>query len=534
MNLKLLIILFVASVTIPAQASRPNPDSIKQIKAYCLDFNWAGRKGFAPSGTWKDADPAACVEWHKQVGSNVIQTFCVSSNGWAWYKGGPVPEQPGLKHDFLREVVKLGHAEGMLVMGYFTIGANTRWGQENPELSYGTPSTYHLPYTDEYLAYLSEAIGDAVKTTGIDGFMIDWVWQPKRQSTEGKWIEAEKNLYRQLMGEPFPGEDQLTGEQDLAYSRKAIDRCWQTIKKAAKDANPNVIIWLTSNHLTHKHVVDSDMYREVDWLMAEAGNMAHIEKIRSMIGKDTRLITCLAEWNGQDPTRMVPDAMAANVGLYGFARPRNNAGIIPLDKIFSRQVSELSGDDQNIAVLARAYQRKSLHSVWEDGTFVEPDSPPPFDIRFRRRGRGLQDTARIEHQKQEAIITVRTPYQSGRAQLTRTADRWPKNITIVLGKKKEHDGARIFRIANGTTALAASLDETNRVNSGSMDGGLDLGRPWGEKFALDEKSGSPGKVTLKFETGDEALRITVPPEMTRDNPGSLVFEWAKSAQDRIR
>jgi hypothetical protein len=179
---------------------------------------------------------------------------------------------------------------------------------------------------------------------------------------------------------------------------------------------------------------------------------------------------------------MVPDAMAANVGLYGFARPRNNAGIIPLDKIFSRQVSELSGDDQNIAVLARAYQGKSLHSVWQDGTFVEPDSPPPFDIRFRRRGRGLQDTARIEHQKQEAIITVRTPYQSGRAQLTRTADRWPKNITIVLGKKKEHDGARIFRIANGTTALAASLDETNQVNSGSMDGGLDLGPPLGRKI----------------------------------------------------
>ena len=108
------------------------PARRETIKAYCLDFNWAGRQGFADPGTWKDADPKAHVAWHKAMGVNVIQTFCVSSNGWAWYKGGPVPVQPGLKHDFLREVVKLGHEEGMRVMGYFCIAANTRWGQENP------------------------------------------------------------------------------------------------------------------------------------------------------------------------------------------------------------------------------------------------------------------------------------------------------------------------------------------------------------------------------------------------------------------
>lgn len=198
----------------------PEVSKTKPIKAYCLDFNWAlGRRaGFAKPGYWKDADPAQHAAWYKAIGANVIQTFAVSCNGYAWYKNGVVPEQPGLKHDFLREVVKLGHAEGMAVMGYFCIAANTRWGKENPELSYGTPSTYHIPYTDEYLAYLSTAITDAVSTTGIDGFMIDWVWMPRRRSTEGKWLEAEKKLYQQLMGEPFPGEDKLTKQQDLAYS----------------------------------------------------------------------------------------------------------------------------------------------------------------------------------------------------------------------------------------------------------------------------------------------------------------------------
>ncbi len=147
-----------------------------KIKAYCLDFNWEGsgqHKRIAAPGFMKDADPQAVVDWHKTIGSNVIQTFCVSLNGYAYYRNEVTPEQPGLKHDFLREVVRLGHNEGMVVMGYFCIAANTRWGKENPELSYPTNDQYHLPYTDEYLAYLNAAITDAVNTTGIDGKFIE-------------------------------------------------------------------------------------------------------------------------------------------------------------------------------------------------------------------------------------------------------------------------------------------------------------------------------------------------------------------------
>ena len=73
------------------------------------------------------------------------------------FKNGVVPEQPGLKHDFLPEVVKRAHREGLLVVGYFCAGSNTRWGQTRPELSYGFPSAPHIPYTDEYLAYLDAA-----------------------------------------------------------------------------------------------------------------------------------------------------------------------------------------------------------------------------------------------------------------------------------------------------------------------------------------------------------------------------------------
>jgi len=277
----------------------------KDIKSYCLDFNWGGRRSFAAPGTWAGADPAAHVAWYKAMGANVIQTFAVSCNGYAWYKNGFVPEQPGLKNDFLPEVVKLGHKEGMLVFGYFCIASNPKWAKDHPELSYGAPATYHIPYTDEYLAYLSASIQDAVTKTGMDGFMIDWVWMPNRAATTNQWLACEKKLYQQLMGEEFPGEAKLSPEQDLAYSRKAIDRCWKVIRKAAKDANPNCIIWLTSNNTMHPHVVNSDMYKEADWLMNEGGSIKGVDDIKAMVGKHTRLITCLARWNGQDATKVV-------------------------------------------------------------------------------------------------------------------------------------------------------------------------------------------------------------------------------------
>lgn len=368
---------------LPPAMPAVSPAAIQDIKAYCLDFNWAAtgrkRRPFAAPGNWAGADPAQHVAWYKAVGANVIQTFCVSCNGYAWYKNGFVPEQPGLKHDFLPEVVKLGHQEGMLVFGYFCIASNPKWAKDHPELSYGAPTTYHIPYTDEYLEYLSKSIGDAVKKTGIDGFMLDWVWMPNRSATTNQWLECEKKLYQQLMGEPFPGEVNLAEKspQYTAYSRKAIDRCWKAIRKAAKDANPECLLWLTSNNINHPHVVNSDMYREADWIMNESGDMKRIAAVKSMVGPHTRLITCLARWNGQDATKVVPEALAAGVGLYGFTAPRNGGGLVPLEKFLTRPVSELTGDDRSIAVLARAYHGASIDSTWDgkDG-FVSPPAQP--------------------------------------------------------------------------------------------------------------------------------------------------------------
>mgnify|MGYP006425865947 CR=1 FL=1 len=341
------------------------------IKSYCIDFNWENSGTFARPGLWAKANPSDHVQWYKTMGANVIQTFCVSCNGYAWYNSDVVPPQPGLEHDFLRDVVRQGHQEGMKVMGYFCISANSRWGKENPALSYGSPSAYHIPYTDLYLEYLAQAITDAVKTTGIDGFMIDWVWMPNRKANAGLWIESEKILYEQLMGQVFPGEKNLSPQQDMTYSRAAIERTWKTIHKAAKAANPDCLLWLTTNQVEHPHVFNSQMYRDVEWLMGEQGKLNEIEELKISLGTNSQFITCMSDFGHSDATVEVPNAIEAGIGLYGYAKPTEETGLIPLDNILSSDLSQLSGNEQRIAVMARAYRGKSLSSIWKDGDFFE-------------------------------------------------------------------------------------------------------------------------------------------------------------------
>ena len=129
-----LIVLCAAALNFIACNDRVEQKE-EPIKAYDLDFNWGdgGPNAFAKPGLWADANPAEHVSWYKDMGVNTIQTFIVSCNGYAWYKNGVVPEQPGLKYDFLPEMVRLGHQEGMKVMGYLCIGPNTRWGMEYPD-----------------------------------------------------------------------------------------------------------------------------------------------------------------------------------------------------------------------------------------------------------------------------------------------------------------------------------------------------------------------------------------------------------------
>ncbi|MCX7045454.1 MAG: hypothetical protein NTX50_08235 [Candidatus Sumerlaeota bacterium] len=357
----------VASAAAGATSAGAKPD--ESIKAFCIDFNWGpgGVNGFAAPGLWGGASPEEHVKWYEALGCNVIQTFAVSCNGYAWYKDGAAPPQPGLKYDFLKDVVRLGHERKMRVMGYFCVGANTLWGQKHPDLSYGAPSAPHIPFTTEYLDYLSASIEDALRKTGMDGFMIDWVWNPGDGNLAPlKWLDCEQRMYRELMGEAFPGKDKISKERDLEFRRKAIDRCWERIRKAAKGAKADCVIWLSCSNVNSLTVINSKLFREVDWLMNEATDPRALAKLEEMKGPQTRLVQCVVGWGDRhDARRILSSAENLKFGIYGFAKPNPDSLPLPVEQYQKNPISSFKGNDRNIAVLARFYNGKALDEAIE-------------------------------------------------------------------------------------------------------------------------------------------------------------------------
>jgi hypothetical protein len=341
--------------------------SDEQIKAFNIDYNWGpgGAHGFAKPGLWADADPDELMKWYGDLGCNVVHSFGVSCNGYAWYKNGITPEQPGLKYDFLTEMVKAGRKKNMKVFGYFCVGANNKWEQDHPDLCYGMDGQ-QIPFTTQYTDYLCASLEDAIIKTDMDGIMLDWFYNPgggKDPLPPLRWMPCEQIMFKELMHQPFPGKNKITPGIELNFRRKAIDKLWVRIREITKKAKPDCIIWLTAYEVNSKEYAGSKLLKEVDWLMNEAGDISRTKAMQQLAKKSAKLITCLANWNEQDPVKIVPLAIKEKVGLYGFSKPVNDYMLPPVDYYLSNSVDSLKGDERNIAVLARTYNNLPLDYV---------------------------------------------------------------------------------------------------------------------------------------------------------------------------
>jgi hypothetical protein len=341
--------LLVSCASPPVASPAPAGD---RIRAFCVDFNWRNGK-FAEPGTFAHASPGEHFNWYRELGVNTIQTFCVSCDGYAWFRGKVAPAQPGMKGDFLKELTALGHRNGMKVMGYFCVGANTHWGKTHPDLSHGAPgNTWHIPLTTAYLDYLCASIREAVTGTGIDGFMIDWVWEVKP-----KWMECEKQMYAELFGEPFPESGTPPERRVEDFQRRAVDRAWGRIREAAKGVHPDGVIWLSCFNLNDPQVKDSRLFREIDWLMNEHPDVASLEAARKAAGPRTRIVQCVCGWGAQHNTaRLIRSLEGEDVGFYGFAEPDVKTTLPPAVS----PNAHLAGNALNIERMRKAFHGGDL------------------------------------------------------------------------------------------------------------------------------------------------------------------------------
>lgn len=296
----------------PDTSSWPKP-----IKAFCIDFNWAGNQP-SPPGTYAHADPADHVRWYRDLGANTIQTFCVTYNGYAWYPSDVAPVTPGLKSpNFLGDMVELGHKAGMRVLGYFTLGANPYWEKLHPNLVHGGDSdSIKIPMTLEYLDYFCRSVEDAILKTGVDGFMIDWV----RPTQHKNWLDCEKEMYRQLLGEEFPESGRPSTKMILEFDRRAMERAWRHIRWTVRATGPSVI-WTNHPFLKSEYPIWTGhrVLEEVDWVLNEAPELDHLDWLRRQVGPRTLILQNLCGWKDHDALMWKKIAPMA-LGFYGFAK----------------------------------------------------------------------------------------------------------------------------------------------------------------------------------------------------------------------
>jgi hypothetical protein len=71
----------------------------------------------------------------------------------------------------------------------------------------------------------------------------------------------------------------------------------------------------------------------------------------------------LANWNKKDAKTVVADAMKNGIGLYGFVKPDSTSLLPAIENYLTMPVDSFSGDDRNIATLARIYNGLQLDFV---------------------------------------------------------------------------------------------------------------------------------------------------------------------------
>lgn len=319
-------------------------DKRELVKAFCIDFNWEPNVGYATPGVFTQANPEAHVRWYKELGANTIQTFCVSLNGYAWYSNSAVaPVNPGLeKKDFLAQMCERGHNAGMKVMGYFTFGNNSVWEAKNPELRKNEGVDYiRIPATLAWLDYFCRQIEDSLKKTNIDGFMIDWI----RPVQHKLWIQAEKRMWRELMGEAFPQAESPSPEAILQFDKLAMARAWQHIKTVT-DATRKVTIWTNHPFVSSEKPLweGHRLLKEVDWILNESPEIAWLDWLQKQVGKGALVVQNLCGWPDHDAS-IWEKIDRTKFGLYGFAQADVNT-TFPLDRFKG-----------NIEIIRRAYGR---------------------------------------------------------------------------------------------------------------------------------------------------------------------------------
>jgi hypothetical protein len=316
------------------------------MRGFSIEFNCDVLGNPMSPGLYQNVTAESQLKWYLDHGVDVIQTFCMGLNGYAWYRSKIAPVEPGLNGNFLKDLVRIGHEAGVEVHGYFNpVGDASYRVKHCYDESSVIDRRRNQPLTTELVDYYCRCIEEAVRETGIDGFLIDWL-----DEVEPLWIPAEKQMYEELTSRKFPekpikeasdfpvpwkwfGESKLPvfmeRQEVIRFRRLAIERAWKKFREAAKSVNPNVKIWINPPF----RIWDLDVFndnlavKEADIILSEGRNLEVALWLRKQV-PETPIFVNFGGLRSDGKSKFpLEDFQKYGFHHYGFARPEIETGV---------------------------------------------------------------------------------------------------------------------------------------------------------------------------------------------------------------
>jgi hypothetical protein len=184
-----------------------------------------------------------------------------------------------------------------------------------------------------------------------------------------------------------------------------------------------------------------------------------VEGIRSLVGEHTRLLTCLAVWNGMDPGVIIPQAIKSGIGLYGFTKPQADSLLPPVSYYLSKPVDEFSGDSRSIAYFARIYNDLPIGYVNEADKNPDVWTATSYENIFRTAAKPTGASNVV------GLVMAKNEYQSGQVLLRNNEAFTIENVTF-------------SDLISGSNTINKSNIKFNYVEYEHLTGNSCGGGPW--------------------------------------------------------
>lgn len=274
-------------------------------KLFILDFNWvrSSEHFMRPSMAHElaGADPDAYVEWHLEMGCNVLFQHAYTFNGCAWYptRLGPRVPEPGT--EFLKGVLDRAHGAGLPFHSYFCVGQDRFIAANRPDWLVPESEAFGagmLAPESGWTDLLCRRVEEFVAAYPVDGILFDWFsygdLKPDFPVRPAPFVEEP---FEEINGRPMPEKaEEISDEESLRYRREVLARQFRRLRDAVKSHRPECLVYFNVPYRSpaEKLWVKHPMLVESDLLFAECSRPDVVNWLLSVRGQDQGVMCVLS------------------------------------------------------------------------------------------------------------------------------------------------------------------------------------------------------------------------------------------------